>query len=199
MKVFVDLLKAPDFIGKVMLLLITAALTGILVPEISAELSENRFREQKLFEADLQRQREILSAQNDLLSTLSERLWELVLLNINVSFYKFNGDENSYKNAVEAYQGKSAKILGLIRTDLSKSKRLISPSMQDKLKTLYYKTLLKVDGNLERLITKGPEAGIGEWQKQHNDSFGEAQGQIDNFITELAIELKVAAASTFAE
>ena len=196
MKVLIDLLKSPEFIGKAFLLLINAALTGILVPEISAQLSENRFKEQKIFEAELQRQREILAAQNELLSTLSERLWEFQLLNIDVSFYKANGNEKAYVQSVEIYQSKSAKILGLIRTDLSKSKRLISPSIQDKLSTLYFETLLPIDSNLEMLILKGSAAEMNEWHNQHDNSFGKAQNRIDNFLTVLAIELKLTASTS---
>ena len=70
--------------------------------------------------------------------------------------------------------------------------------MQKKLNTLYFETILPIDGTLERLIRKGATADIEEWKAQHDKSFGDAQNQIDTFLTELAVELKLAAKSSFA-
>lgn len=96
MRQLFEVLRAPAFLEKLVLLLITAALTGVLVPVVSGWLSEARFREQKVFEAELQRQRDIVSAQSDLLKRLSALLWEFQLMNIDVSFYKINGNEGGY-------------------------------------------------------------------------------------------------------
>jgi hypothetical protein len=98
----------------------------------------------------------------------------------------------------KVYQDRAAKILGQIRTDLSKAKRLIAPAMQEKLTALYFETLLPIDGSLELLIHRGTAARKNEWRKQHNNSFVEAQNQIDSFLTELAIELKLAASTALA-
>jgi hypothetical protein len=93
---------------------------------------------------------------------------------------------------------RAAKILGQIRTGLSKAKRLIAPAMHEKLATLYFETLLSVDGSLEMLIHRGTAARKNEWRQQHNNSFVEAQNRIDSFLTELAIELKLAASTALA-
>src|SRR5882724_8608724 len=161
-------LKDDELFQKVLLLLIAAALTGILAPEIAGRLSEKRSREEKKFEADLQRQRDILSAQSDLLRNLSKLAWEFQLLNIDVSFYKTNGNEIAYRNAVPAYQQRSAVLLGQIRAEVSTARRLVSRPMQKKLSELYFDTLLPVDSGLERLIQKGDEAEVSEWRRQHN-------------------------------
>jgi hypothetical protein len=199
MKNFLELLKESEFLKKVALLLITAALTGVLVPQIAGYLSETRYREQKVFEAKLQRQHDILSAQSELLKNLSKLVWEIQLMNINVSFYKMNGNETGYRIAVEKYQSKSAEILGQIRAELSASRRLVSPLMQQRLSKLYFETLLPIDANLEELIQKGVKVKHTEWQKQHDASFGDAQKQIDDVLTELAVELELAAPAASAK
>ena len=48
------------------------------------------------------------------------------------------------------------------------------------------------------LIHRGTAARKNEWRKQHNNSFVEAQNRIDSFLTELAIELKLAAPTALA-
>ena len=152
MKQIFELLRAPSFLEKLVILLITAALTGVLVPVVSGWVSEARFREQKVFEAELQRQREIVAAQAELLKSLSALLWEFQLLNIDVSFYKVNGNEVGYRMAVTKYQSKATAILGQIRAELSASRRLLSPLMHQRLSKLYFETLLQVDASLERLV-----------------------------------------------
>jgi hypothetical protein len=194
----VELLKTPAFLEKVVLLLITAALTGVLVPAIAGWLSEARFREQKVFEAELQRQRDILSAQSELLKSLSKLSWEFQLMNIDVSFYKLNKNKIAYSRAVEKYQSKAGEILGLIRAEMSTSRRLVSPFMQQKLSKLYFETLLPIDASIEQLIQKG-DAKQAEWNRQHNASFVDAQKQIDDVLTELAVELKLAAPASRAK
>jgi len=60
LRTIIEAIKTPAFIEKILLLLVTAILTGILVPEISAQLSEAHYRDQKLFEAELQRQKDVI-------------------------------------------------------------------------------------------------------------------------------------------
>lgn len=193
LKPFVKLIKSASFLEKFVLLLITAGLTGLLVPEIAGRLEQRRFREQKTFEADLQRQRDVLTDQTQLLRNLSRLAWDLQLMNINVSFYKSSGNESGYHLAAQKYQERSAELLGQIRAELSTARRLVSPEMQEKLSKLYYDTLLPIDANLERLIQKGANATPDDWKQQHHLSLGDAQVQIDNALTELAAELKLTA------
>ena len=58
MQKIVDALWSPEFIRTVVILLLTGGLTGFLVPQLAAALAERRHRKQKLFEAELTRQRD---------------------------------------------------------------------------------------------------------------------------------------------
>lgn len=193
MEQFIELLKSSAFQEKAVLLLLTAVLTGVVVPQIMASLSQSRFREQKIFEAEIQRQRDILSAQSELLKNLSRLVWDFQLMNINISFYKLNGSIDGYKLAIKNYQNRSAEVLGQIRAELSMARRLVSPAMHQKLSKLYFETLLPIDSNLELLIQGGSGASKSEWRRQHDNSFESAQKQIDEVMTELARELRLVA------
>jgi hypothetical protein len=185
-----------DFLEKILLLLVAGALTGLLVPELAARVAESRYRRQKVFEAELQRQTHILSAQAELLRSLARSLWELQLLNIDVSFNKLNGSEDSYQRSCDKYLSRVAELLGQIRVEISASKRLVSPVMQERLSDLYFGTLLRVDSTLVQLIREGVDAPVQAWRAQHEASFGTAQEEIDKVLTELAVELKLAAPAT---
>lgn len=190
---FVALPKSHSFFEKVALLLITAGLTGVLIPTIDSRLSESRLRDQMVFEEQLQRQHDVLNAQIELLRNLSKLTWEFQLMNINVSFYRLNGDETDFQIAVERYQNNSGTLLGQIRAELSISRRLVSPEMYERLAGLYFDTLLPIDSSLEWLIKQDAETLDNEWQEQHNRSFGDAQTQIDEVLNELAVELQLTA------
>src|SRR5688500_974322 len=59
-----DTLRSRRFIERALLLTLTAILTGIVVPIID----DRRAREQRLFEADIVRQHNMIDAQNELLA-----------------------------------------------------------------------------------------------------------------------------------
>jgi hypothetical protein len=120
-------------------------------------------------------------------------LWKFQLLNIDVSFYKQTRNEIAYQKARAKYQNESAGILGEIRAQISTSRRLASPRMQERLTKLYFETLLREDSNLEQLIKKGTAALFEEWDSQHKASFYAAQKEIDDVLTELATEFKLSA------
>lgn len=133
----------------------------------------------------------MLSAQSELLKNLSKLLWQFELLNIDVSFYKSNGNETAYRKAAEKYQNESAGLLGGIRAELSTSRRLVSPGMC--LEKLYCETLLQIDRRLEWLIRNDNESLRDKWLQQHDASFNIAQKQIDHVLNDLASELQLSA------
>ena len=186
-----DALWSPEFIRTVVVLAITAGLTGFLVPQVAAALAERRHRKQKLFEAELTRQRDILASQSELLRSMSKIAWRFQLLNIAVSFYRLLGDSKNYALASEKYQAEAADLLGQFRSELSTSRRLVSPSMHEKLRALYFSTMLPIDASLEQLIRKNDSAQTEKWQEQHKRSFEDAQSAIEEALSELAFELQL--------
>lgn len=183
------------FIEKAGLIVITGGLSGILIPVIDGEISAGRLKDQIEFQAELQRQSDIVDAQIQLLRRLSELYWEFQLMNINVSFYKLYGNDAGFRSAVIKYQDSAGDLLGRIRTEMSASRRLVSPDVYEQLSTLYYDILLPIDSNLENLINQGDQASDENWQEQHNASFGIAQEKIDNTLKDLAFAMDLAAAT----
>jgi hypothetical protein len=165
---FVELLKS-SLAEKLILLLAAAGVTGLLVPEISSQLSEQRFREQKIFEAELQRQRDVLSAQSGLLRELSKLLWEFILNNIGVSYYSQWEDLSQYDKAVAKYHDRTGDIVGQIRAQMSVARPLVKDHTYKKLEQLYFETILLTDLTLELTINvqKDPDSfNLGIWPEQ---------------------------------
>ena len=115
MQKIVDALWSPEFIRTVVILLVTGGLTGFLVPQLAAALAERRHRKQKLFEAELTRQRDVLASQSELLRSMSKIAWRYQLLNIVVSFYRLLDDDKNYTLACEKYQAEAADLLAVSR------------------------------------------------------------------------------------
>ena len=65
-----------DFVEKLVLLFLTAGLTGFLVPLLFRRIDERKHRQQKLYEADLARQAKIIDAQVKLIEDLAELVWD---------------------------------------------------------------------------------------------------------------------------
>jgi uncharacterized protein YukE len=121
---------------------------------------------------------------------MSKIAWRFQLLNIAVSFYRLLDDDKNYAVACQKYQAEAADLLEQFRAELSTSRRLVSPSMHDKLRDLYFDTILSIDASLERLIRENNSARE-KWEEQHKRSFEDAQSAIEKALSELAIELQL--------
>lgn len=190
---FWSAIASADFIRSLTLLLVTSGVAGLLVPQIVAILADRRHRGQKIFEAELARQRDVLQAQSELLKAFSACAWRWQLLNINVSFCRLEAEEPRYKKAAELYEAEVPAMLGQLRAEISAARRLVSPAMHERLKTYYYDTLLRVDAQLSALIRQDETATRKDWRTQHHNSFHDAQDQLEKVLGELAVELDLTA------
>ena len=75
------------FLEKIILLILTALITGFGIPYVLKRVEERKLRDQKKFEADLARQGRILEAQSKLLDDLSRLLWKWRYLAKKEVFY----------------------------------------------------------------------------------------------------------------
>lgn len=187
-----EAVKSPSFIEKSLLLLATAALTGILVPEISSRMAHDRTKEQLNLEAGLARQDKIIEAQSALYDRVADLVWEFHLLNVNVSFRRFLDDPAKYAEAVDRYAKESAGLLGRIRAEISKSRRLAGPAGYGLLLQLYEKELLPRDAILEALIAQ-KEPDRPAWQTHHQAMLSTVLTAIDSTLEKLAAEMTLTA------
>lgn len=183
-----QLLKSESFIQSLLLLVTTAALTGVLVPLIKGYMDDRKFRQQKLFEAELARQGKVIEAQVQLLERLAQLLWDFQLLAIAVTYYKTLPDEKRYQPAFDEYDKQSWVFFSKIRTEISKARRLTSEKTYQGLLKYYEEWLMKNDSALMSLVKR--RASHEDWLDHHNLLFNGAE-ETDKIMTQLAEEFRL--------
>jgi hypothetical protein len=189
---------SQGFIEGVATLLLTALMTGFLVPYLlkkiderklrqQKEVDERKLREQKEFEAALARQGKVIDAQVQLLERLSELLWEYQLSAIAVTYYHSYSDQKLYAAALESYHANVGTVLGKIRAEISKSLRLASLDTYQELKKLYYDQLINLDLRLRQLV----EGKKTEWYEVNQFAVFELSDIVDATLNKLAKELQL--------
>lgn len=193
-----------QFVENAVLLLLTALITGLIVPvvlrridegrqEIQSAAQELRLREQKRFEADLARQTKVIDAQGAFLNTIADLLWEYQLLFIAVPYYhQFPQQRGRYLEAVQEYHAKAGECLGRIRAEISKGMRLTTRAMFEELKDLYYRDLFDYDLRLTRLVEKdmaGATENTPEWSLVQRLAVEDLSTAVDDILGRLATAL----------
>ncbi len=184
---------SADFVEKLVLLFLTAGLTGFLVPLLFRRIDERKHRQQKLYEADLARQAKIIDAQVKLIEDLAELVWDYQLLLAAVPYYRQFEGRDLYPPALEAYEKNAIPLLGRIRAEISKSLRLTLPATYERLKAFYYKQLLELDLKVSVLAQKdkaGEDVGA-DWSKLLRFVVDELSEIVDKIIADLAEELEL--------
>jgi hypothetical protein len=195
---------SKDLIEKVFLLILTAVVTGLLVPYIlkvvderkaqrQKEIDDRRLRDQKQYEAVLVRQSKIIDAQVQLLDNLATLLWEYQLLAIEVSYFDPIGQYDLYSNAVKEYDKKTAKTFARIRAEISKALHLTSTETYEELKRLYYEELIPLDKKLYVLMKNQNIAKerIIDWMDFNNYAVYTLADKTDEILNNLAKELRL--------
>ena len=113
MDTVLEVLASTSFLEKVLLLLVGAALTGIIVPVVKFRMDQSRFEQQKKFEAELARQAEIGSARAQFLRDLVDPVWQFQLLALQVSYDSHSAER--FQAALAAYDEQSWHHLKRIR------------------------------------------------------------------------------------
>ncbi|MBD1860739.1 MULTISPECIES: hypothetical protein [Trichocoleus] len=194
------MLLSQNFRESAILLVLTASLSGFLVPYILKKVDERKLKEQKIiddrklreqkeFEAELTRQNKVIEAQAQLLDTLVQLLWEFHLLVLSVSYHKVNHDQARYEAAVEEYAEKAWMYFGKIRPEISKASRLTSNEIYQTLLIFCTDSLMGLDIRLATLIRK--EAPHEEWKIHHDFVFQTLTSQVDEIVSLLAEELRL--------
>jgi len=183
---------STSFFENAVMLLLTACLTGIIVPLLFRYIDKQRNEKQKIFEAELLRQEKIIESQELFLDHLSELFWEYQLLLIDVSYYHQFPEMDIFKMKLKAYEENSGKLLGKIRAEISKAIRLTPLNVFEQLKQFYYQELLPVDLRLTVLVSKEAKNN-DEWLKLNAYAVYTLSEKVDMTIDMLAnqLELKV--------
>jgi hypothetical protein len=189
----------------ILLLLLTALLTGLLVPivkgfvddrklEKQKRFDDERLRSQKRFEADIARQAKVIDAQAQLLDELAEVLWGYQKLLLRITYYAVIGDPDKHRVAFIEYDDHSWDLLGSLLALISKTRRLASADIQDRLERLYQSFVIEVDHTvlqLRRTASSRDGADDEGWRRLQNYLFGEIRQEIDAVLTALAAQLRL--------
>jgi hypothetical protein len=181
-----------DFVGNLLLLLITAGLTGLLVPLLFRRIDERKHVERKLFEADLARQARIIDAQAGLIERFAGLVWEYQLLLASVPYYRQFEGRDLYPSALEAYEKDAVPLLGKIRAEISKALRLTERTTYEHLKR-FYEQLLELDLKTS-LLAQRDKAGrdvSAEWSSLQSFVMDKLSEEIDKTIDDLAREVRL--------
>jgi hypothetical protein len=76
---------SQDFLEKIVILLLTALLTGLLAPYVLKRIDDAKSVQQKILDADLARQAKVIEAQSKFLDDLTETLWSWRYLSMKVA------------------------------------------------------------------------------------------------------------------
>ena len=179
--------QMKPIIEKIVLFLITAGLTGFLIPVVTQNIAHKQLLEQRLYETELARGNAIIEAQVKLIDNLSDLLWEYQLLAIDVTYYQPHEDQTNYVAALAAYDAKTGDVLGNIRSEISKSLRLTSLDTYNLLIQMYYSELIEVDVNLRMLI----EGDTEDWLEFNQYLVYELSAKVDQLIYDLGVEMEL--------
>jgi hypothetical protein len=185
MEGIIQALANQNFAQSLTLLILTAVLTGILVPYVKSKMDEG----QKRFDAELTRQSKIIESQAALLDNLAQLLWEFQKEVNAVAWYQNRGNAEKYNASFKKYDDDSWVLFGKIRTEISTAQRLTTTATYAELKKIYDPFMVEIDTKLNELVSgaHSPE----EWQAFEDYLSGEAADRIDSVIRLLAEELRL--------
>lgn len=178
----------PAFFEKIILLILTALITGFGIPYVLKRIEERKLREQKKFEADLARQGKIIDAQAKLLDDLSQLLWKWRYLAKKVVYYGAQENTERFELARKQYDEAVWDILNEFRIEISRSRRLVSERAYEKLDSLYNYVVHDLDVSISEVIrTDKPDV---EKSREIAERFSvEVSKKLDDAMDDLASEL----------
>jgi hypothetical protein len=186
----VDVLTSEEFLQGLFLLVVTAGLTGLLVPMIKGRLDDRKYRDQKVFESELSRQEKVIDAQATLLKDASEVMWSFYLLSLKVTWYAASGNEERFDAAWQEWDQESWLLFGRLRAEISKARRLTSPTIHAELLNVHDIWFRRFSLQLEEMVRQR-NLGTGESVAFHNRTYLENTQLIDDALTHLAEELRL--------
>lgn len=143
------------FLQKLVLLLIGAVISGFGIPYVLNVIDSRKLRSQKEFEAALSRQSKLIDAQSALLDELTRLLWKWRYLAKGVVYYGARGDPDRFDTARKAYEDTVWGLLDEFRTEISRSRRLVSEKAFVDLNLLYEYVVHDLDQKVSNLANSG--------------------------------------------
>jgi hypothetical protein len=185
-----DMSFEQAFLEKIILLVLTALISGFGIPYVLKRVEERRLREQKKFEADLVRQGKIIEAQSKLLDDLSKLLWKWRYLAKKVVYYGAQGNAEHFDLAKKQYEESVWDMLNEFRAEISRSRRLVSECAYERLDSLYNYVVHDIDVNISDII-RTDELDVKKSRELAQRFSVEVSKKLDDAIDDLASELNL--------
>lgn len=190
--------------------MLTAVLTGLGVPYVKGRIDDRKLEKQKAFdderlraqtrfEAGLARQTKVIEAQAQLLDELAETLWGYQKMLLKITYYAVTGNSEKHRVAFREYDDQSWDRLGTLLGLISKSRRLASVEVHDRLDRLYWKLVIELDGEIISLSRGDADDGVMDspaWRKLQNSLTNEMRAEIDGVLADLAAQLRLSETAT---
>jgi hypothetical protein len=158
---------SESFVEKVLLLLLTIILSGIIVPIIINYFTSKSAERQKAIEAMKSKDQAILQAQSNLLTDLSETILTYETLALDASWYGTEGINNKemHQKAFLRYSDRIVDLLSKLRALASRAQTLASPAISNKINAFINKIFEEQDTPINQLYTSN--ASFQQWERQH--------------------------------
>jgi hypothetical protein len=151
------------FREKIVLLLLTALLTGLLVPFINGTIAAQRARSDQREAAKLARQASVIRSQEEFLERLEKTVFEFHTRAAAVPWYKTQQpDPEKFNAAAEAYDAASWRFMSDMHALMSKGRRLTSDEAFRALQQ-HQQNWYEIDLAIVQLMRK--DATEDEWRK----------------------------------
>jgi hypothetical protein len=194
----------------IVLLVLAAVLIGLLVPAVKEvidrrglpkqqESEDRRRREEKKYDAELIRQHMVIESQAQLLDNLAGMFWKLWKMFLRVVYYRtLQKDLDRHNAAYKAYDDGSWELMGDIRAEISRARRLSSEEIYTRLTILFRRFSDELDVTLTSLrnqdayLDSSSKDGLDkDWEAFRIVIFEDVGKEIDETLTALATELRL--------
>ena len=182
---------SQDFLEKVVILLLTALLTGLVAPYVLKRIDDAKSVQQKILDADLARQAKVIEAQSKFLDDITETLWNWRYLSMKVAYYGMGDEGPSYTAARKDYELHIWDVLSRLRNQINKSRRLASENAYKTLVSLYDQ-IVEIDAELAAAARETPTPKQSEELSRLNTVIRwEMTEKLDEIVDLLAKELRL--------
>jgi hypothetical protein len=180
------------FIRNVCLLLLTALLTGLLVPYLLKVIDNRKAMRQQERASALARQAKIIEDQAQFLDNLAVELWKWRYMSIRLTYYGGQGMWDRFKEADDTYNREFWEVLHHIRSQIGRAKRLISDHAYQRLLSLYKNEIINLDNQICNARNEKSEFGQRAAFVELNEYiFENVTAKIDEELDELSSEIKL--------
>jgi len=177
---FSQALGSASFIEKAVLLVLTAATSGVLIPYVGDKIQVAKTQNEALTQA-----------KTKLLDDVTNTIITYEYLAGDVSYYKADSAVANDKMQAMAFERYSNKVVDLMAqwgVEIARAKTLVSPEISDKLEKFMDKVLTEQETKMVALYNNN--ASVDEWSKM-NDLTGQMYEEAKKLIAELAVDLKL--------